>query len=98
MNDYTLKVSFTEICQAVDLSEKTVVELVEHDIVQTQGDEEGTWFFDVAMVSVAKRAVRLRRDLDLDWSAIAMVLELVEQRDQLKAENESLKRMLQRFL
>ena len=98
MNDYTLKVSFTEICQALDSSEQTVVELVKHDIVKTQGEEDGKWVFDVAMVSVAKRAVRLRRDLDLDWSAIAMVLELVEQRDQLKAENESLKRMLQRFL
>lgn len=98
MNDYTIEISLTEICRAVDLSEQHFIQLIEHDIVHPKGEAQNAWFFDVAMVSVAKRAVRLHRDLELDWAAIAVIVELIEQRDQLKAENESLKRRLRRFL
>jgi len=98
MTDHKLVISFTEICQAVNLSEQNFVELIEHDIVQAKGDEPNTWHFDVAMVGVARRAVRLHQDLDLEWSAIALIVELIEQRDQLEAENESLRRSLERFL
>jgi len=30
------------------------------------------------MISTAKRAPRLQRDLQLEWSAVALVLELLE--------------------
>lgn len=98
MNNSSLEITLSEICQAVDLPEQKVVELVEHNIVQPIGTEPNAWSFDVAMVSVVKRAVRLHQDLELEWSAIAVIVELIEQRDQLIAENESLKQRLQRFL
>jgi chaperone modulatory protein CbpM len=98
MNDERIEISLSEICQAVELSEQNFIELIEHDIVKVQGVDPTVWVFDVAMVCIARRAVRLHRDLELDWSAISMIVELIEQRDQLAAENESLRGRLQRFL
>jgi chaperone modulatory protein CbpM len=98
MSDNHVEISLLEICQAVDLPEQKFIELVEHDIVQVEGEDPAVWAFKITMVSIAKRAVRLHQDLDLDWSAISVIMELIEQRDQLAVENDSLRRQLQRFL
>jgi len=71
---------------------------VEYGIVEPCGEKPAEWSFDLTMVSVARRAVRLRRDLKLNWSAVAVVIKLLEQREQLQAENELLNQRLQRFL
>ncbi|MFT4861131.1 MAG: chaperone modulatory protein CbpM [Pseudohongiellaceae bacterium] len=98
MSNHTIEITLSEICQAVNLSEQKIVELVEHDIVHPIGPEPASWSFDVAMVSTARRAARLHQDLELEWSAVAVIVELIQQRDQLIAENETLKKRLQRFL
>ena len=50
------------------------------------------------MICTAKRALRLQRELHLDWSSIAMVLSLLEERDRLRNDNQKLQAQLQRFL
>ena len=55
------------------------------------------WLFDDQCLCVVQRARRLQQDLELNWHGIALVIELLEQRDRLKAENEALLRRLQRF-
>jgi len=98
MNDYYIDLSLDDICEAVELPQQTFVELVEHGIVRPKGELPSEWLFDLTMVSLAKRASRLHRDLDLDWAAIAIIVELVEDRELLKAENDALRQRLQRFL
>ena len=97
MSEYTTHITLTEICTAVDLPEHTVVELVEHGIVEPEGNKPKEWSFDASMVCIARRATRLHRDLEMDWSAVAMVVELLEEREELLRENEVLKGQLQRF-
>lgn len=98
MNEHYIALSLTEVCLAVELPEHAVVELVEHDIVNPVGNDPSEWRFDATMVTIAKRAVRLYRDLELDWAAVAIIEELIEQREQLQSENAELRRRLQRFL
>lgn len=98
MNDSQFKLTLSELCLAVELPEQTFLELVRYDIVRPEGQQPAEWAFDATMVSIAKRAVRLHRDLELDWAAIAVIEELIEQREQLQSENASLRRQLQRFL
>lgn len=97
MSDYIL-MRLTEVCAELNLPRDACVELVEQGIVQPEGRKPEEWTFDITMVSVIRRATRLRRDLDLDWSAVAMVVNLLEERDQLKAELETLQQRLDRFL
>lgn len=49
-------------------------------------------------MSIVRRATRLHRDLELDWAAVALVENLIEEREQLIMENEVLTQRLQRFL
>jgi chaperone modulatory protein CbpM len=75
-----------------------VLEIVEHGIIIPDGETPEDWLFDLQMISTARRAMRLQRDLQLEWSAVALVLELLEDRDRLRVENAMLQRRLQRFL
>lgn len=98
MNDHAKEMTLMELCEAVDLPEQTFIQMVEHGIVEPSGDEPAQWSFDLTMVSIVRRATRLHRDLELDWAAVALVENLIEEREQLIMENEVLTQRLQRFL
>lgn len=98
MNDHNVELDLNDVCDAVELPRNTFIKMVEYGIVELRGETPTEWSFDLTMVSIARRAVRLRRDLKLNWSAVALVIELIEEREQLQAENELLNQRLQRFL
>ncbi|MEQ9462796.1 MAG: chaperone modulator CbpM [Haliea sp.] len=100
MNDIALRISLGEVCECEQVSRQWLVTMVEHDIVipvSVAGEVED-WMFDTRSVPWMKRAIRLHRDLELDWVAIAMILELQQQREELLVENRCLQQRLQRFL
>lgn len=87
-----------EFCLCCDISQAVLHELVEHSIaIPDTGQVIEEWQFSVATVSLAKKAKRLQRDLALDWTGIALVLELLAQRDSLSAEVNNLQQQLKRF-
>ena len=45
-----------------------------------------------------QRAIRLHRELDIDWVAVAMLIDLLRERDRLQNENQVLRQRLGRFL
>ena len=98
MTDYLIELSLTEVCHAVQLPEHDFMEMVEYGIVVPLGDDPADWSFTMQMVGIARQACRLHRDLDLEWSAVALVVDLLEQRDKLQHENQMLKSRLDRFL
>jgi chaperone modulatory protein CbpM len=56
------------------------------------------WRFDDQTLVVLSRAARLHEDLDLDWHGVALALDLLEELDTLRRENEQLRQRLSRFL
>lgn len=93
----SLIISTHEISLETGLSVETIIEVVEHGIVEPEGDAPEQWMFTGNCLCTVQRASRLRRDLGLNWSGIALVLDLLEQRDQLQAEKAALVRRLARF-
>lgn len=98
MTEYHILIHLPELCDELDLPRDACLELVEHGLIQPQGERPDDWAFDVTTVSVVRRAVRLQRDLDLDWSTVALVVSLLEERDELRTELKALKQRLSRFL
>ncbi|MFM1895432.1 MAG: hypothetical protein RLZZ385_506 [Pseudomonadota bacterium] len=98
MTDEFVTLTLTDICQAAELPETLFLQLVEHGIVQPHGQTREEWMFDTTMVGVARRAGRLHRDLELEWSAVVLIVDLLEQRDRLLRENRLLSQRLQRFM
>jgi|SaaInl5LU_22_DNA_1037371.scaffolds.fasta_scaffold04216_2 chaperone modulatory protein CbpM len=86
-----------EVCEAVGISTQTLIEIVELGIVEPEVSGE-SWHFDPEALPVVKRASRLKNDLDIDWPGIALALDILNELDSLRAENQMLKQRLDRFL
>ena len=91
-------INFEELCLSANISEQTICELIAHNIlVPFAGAKPQQWQFHVSCVMQAKKALRLYRDLEIDWSGLALVLNLLEEIDRLKNENGQLTQQLGRF-
>lgn len=98
MPSFTLSYTFDELCEVAELSSEIIVEIVEHGIVDPEGDAPDNWLFSAQMITVTKKAYRLHRDLEIDWQGIAVSLKLLDEMEQLEAENQALKLQLEQFL
>jgi chaperone modulatory protein CbpM len=93
-----LQISFQDLCEVTELPSATVIEIVEQGIIEPVGEGPDGWFFSTQMIVVTKKAQRLHRDLGIDWSGIGLALTLLDEMEQLRAENECLQRQLEKFL
>ncbi|MFC6300781.1 chaperone modulatory protein CbpM [Pseudomonas sp. CCM 7893] len=93
-----VQVNMTEFCEATELSVAYVIEIVEHGIVEPEGTNPESWHFTDYELALAKRASTLRKDLDLEWEGVALALNLLEEVQQLRAENQMLKQRLGRLV
>ena len=98
MTEYSITMNLQDLCQQLQVSESFCIELVEYGIVSPGGDRPSQWTFDLDMMCLIQRALRLHSDLGMDWADIAIVVELIEEREKLRAENQALRQRLARFL
>ncbi|MBV7480866.1 chaperone modulator CbpM [Pseudomonas sp. PDM31] len=93
-----VQLDLAEFCEATELSDVYVIEIVEHGILEPQGTLPKDWRFTDYELTLAKRAAKLRRDLELEWEGVALALDLLEEVQQLRAENRMLKQRLGRLV
>ncbi len=99
MSSRTVHISIHEFCQREGVSEQHVHSIVEHGIAQPLvGQLSRDWAFDNNNVRWMQKALRLRHDLDIDWIATAMVIDLLRQRESLHRDNRQLRQRLRRFV
>ena len=83
--DEDVEITLAQLCQACELSEAQIIELVEQGLIDPLGPEPAEWRF----VSVSLRRVRitrnLQRDLGVNAPGAALALELLEQIEELRA-------------
>ena len=92
-------ISFSELCQYVSMSEAQVMDLVEQGVLRPEtGVQREEWRFSHIALTVVGRAERLHHQLSVDWADMPLVLELLEELTELRAENSMLKQRLNRFL
>jgi chaperone modulatory protein CbpM len=87
-----------DFIQATELSTTTIIEIIEQGIIEPEGQDQEHWRFDTRMIVVTKKALRLHQDLQLDWAGIALALQLIDEMEQLRAENQHLQRRLNWFI
>lgn len=98
MKEATTRMSAVEFCHCESVSRQWLVSLVEYEVARpVTGASVEDWWFDVTSVHWLRKAVRLRRDLELDWVAVAMVVELLQAKEQLQQDNLRLQRRLRRL-
>jgi chaperone modulatory protein CbpM len=94
----SVQLDLAEFCEAADLTDVYVIEIVEHGILEPQGGPPREWRFTDYELTLAKRAAKLRRDLELEWEGVALALDLLEEVRELRAENRMLRQRLGRLV
>ncbi|MBV4486452.1 chaperone modulatory protein CbpM [Pseudomonas sp. SWRI153] len=94
----SVQLDLAEFCEAADLSDVYVIEIVEHGILEPQGEQPRDWRFTDYELTLARRAAKLRRDLELEWEGVALALDLLEEVRELRAENRMLRQRLGRLV
>ena len=75
-----------ELCRFCDADETWVTELVEHGVLDPDGATFEEWHFRGVNIVRAKKARRLQRDLGINAPGIAMILDLLQERETLMRE------------
>lgn len=96
--EYSVSINLDEACLEIGIEYEQVYAIVDNGIIAPEGEKPDNWLFDLDMICRAKRAIRLQRDLHLDWSAIALLVSLLDERDKLRTDNEQLRLQLEKFI
>jgi chaperone modulatory protein CbpM len=94
--DYTDSPTLTvvEICNVCNIEQGMLQELIVYDILHPQGNSPDEWIFDMSELHRLQTALRLQRDLELNYAGVALVLDLLEELQLLRSESEILNKHL----
>ncbi|MCR8921277.1 chaperone modulatory protein CbpM [Dasania sp. GY-MA-18] len=99
MAEITLSLSINELCQLESIEREIIINIVEYGIAEpVAGQGSNDWVFDTSSVHWIKKAARLQRDLEIDWVAVALVIDLMQQKETLQQENLRYRHQLKRFI
>lgn len=81
------EVQFTLVvlCAACHADTEQVVALVEEGVLTPRGEDAKDWRFEGATLTRARAALRMRRDPKLGVAGVALVLDLLDEIDSLRA-------------
>ena len=74
-------VTVSELCRLCQVDRAVIVALVDFGVLSPSGRSETDWRFDQHGIQRAARACRLEHDLGLNTAGVALVLDLLEERD-----------------
>jgi chaperone modulatory protein CbpM len=74
-----------QLCRACGVHADWVIGLVDEGIIEPQGDDMRLWRFSGASLVRARSALRIQRDLGVNLAGIALILDLVEELENLRA-------------
>lgn len=99
MTQILVKVTVKELCQIERITEQIIIEAVDYGIVKPRGGRSVTeWVFDTNSAHWLKKAIRLHQDLEIEWLAVSMLIELLQQKESLEREKQCIQQQLKRFL
>lgn len=82
-------IPLADFCGASGLLESLVTEMVVEGILEPQGSAPEEWRFSGACLARAQRALRLQRELEMNWAAIAFVLPLLDELKDLRRQQQA---------
>ncbi|WP_223422840.1 chaperone modulator CbpM [Tateyamaria pelophila] len=80
-NEIVDALTLQDLCRFCQAEESWVIELVGHGVLEPVGSSVEHWRFRGMSIVRAKKACRLNRDLGINTAGVAMVLDLLDERD-----------------
>jgi chaperone modulatory protein CbpM len=84
--DTTTLCTVDDLCLACNVDPAWIAELVEHGVIEPTGQVSADWRFTSLTVIRIAKAKRLERDLNLNLPGLAVVLDLLDEIDDLRAQ------------
>lgn len=81
-----IELTLGELCRRCQVEADFIVELVQEGVIDPIVPSASRWTFTGSSLTRLRRARNLHRDLGLNLAGIALVLELLEERDRLYGE------------
>ncbi len=81
-----LRFTLVELSHACDVDATRIIALVEEGVLPAAGDSPDQWWFEGVLLRRARRALRLSEDLHLDAGSTALVLDLLDEIEWLRAQ------------
>ena len=82
--DENVEISLKELCRSCGVNAEYVIEMVEQGVVDPLGPSPREWRFPGPSVRRVQIALRLQRDLRVNLSGAALVLDLLEELEALR--------------
>lgn len=82
--DQGITVTLAELTRICGSSGRTLQIMVTEGLLRPRGAEPQEWRFDGLEIRRARRALRLRRDLELNLAGTALALDLIDELEQLR--------------
>ncbi|MDC0598645.1 chaperone modulator CbpM [Gammaproteobacteria bacterium] len=89
--------SLQQVCEAIHLDSEFITQCVDFGIAETQHQLIEEWSFSVSSIVRLQKAYRLQRDLNINFTGLGLVLDLLEDVEQLHAEVGVLKKKLKHW-
>ena len=83
--DEQLELTLNDLCRACSSPTEWIIELVEEGALEPVGDEQSDWRFTGVCLQRAQTAMRLQRDLGINLAGIALVLDLLDEIETMRA-------------
>lgn len=80
-----MELTLTDLCRVCTVREESVIALVEEGILTPQGKAPTEWRFPERNLARAAKALRIQRDLAINTAGVAVILELLEEIEELRA-------------
>ena len=78
--------TFDEMCEICNTSTDAINELIAYEIIHPKQASQGQWIINIADLQRAKTALRLQRDLEVNLAGVALVLDLLDELEELRAQ------------
>lgn len=82
-----------EMCTACGVHAEIVIEMVEEGVLEPRGADPAEWRFPGSAVTRAQKALKLSRDLRVNWPGAALALDLLEEIERLRAHRRTTRRL-----
>jgi len=81
----TVQFTLLDLCRACRAERQQLIALVDEGVLQPIGDAPENWLFAGPSLRRARAALRVARDLELNLAGVALVLDLLDEIDALRA-------------
>lgn len=100
MKDFTVQqtsvtLTLQEVCERCYVEEEKIITLVEHGVVEPEGETYTQWRFTSTAYLRLKKALRLEKDLSINEPGLALAIELLDQLNEAQKEIAYLRKRVQ---